>query len=129
MYYKTEGAGGRRHFGGFGTHLRLILMSMITSYGVWFWLDGLESLTQCDQRLACGGLDTFFFASMKVRARATRAINLVLAFGASIYYGVMTVTAVVAGVVYIARRLRGKETRWQLIAKTTDRDVALDKRE
>lgn len=104
-------------------------MSMITCYGVWFWLKGLEALTQCDQRLACGGLDTFFFASMKVRAPATRAINLVLSIGASVYYGVMTVVAAVAGLVYVARRLNGKDSRWELIAKTTDRDVALDKRE
>ncbi|KAK4942750.1 hypothetical protein LTR10_017510 [Elasticomyces elasticus] len=34
MYYRTEGPGGRKHFGGIGTHYRLVLLGMISSYAV-----------------------------------------------------------------------------------------------
>lgn len=128
MYYKTEGPGGRRHFGGWGTHLRLVLMSAITSYGVWFWLRGIDVLPSCDQRLACGGLETWFFTSMRVKSKVTRSLNLAVACGAALYYGIMSLTAAIAGLIYTTRKLRGKENAWELIERP-DGDVSLDKRE
>ena len=128
VYYKTEGAGGRRHFGGWGTHLRLILMSAITSYGVWFWLRGIDVLLPCDQRVNCGGLETWFFTSMRVKSKVTRSLNLVVAVGAALYYGIMSITAAIAGLLYLKRRLRCKEDAWELIARP-DGDVSLDRRE
>ncbi|EXJ64485.1 hypothetical protein A1O7_00821 [Cladophialophora yegresii CBS 114405] len=128
MYYKTEGPGGRRHFGGFGTHFRLVLMSAITAYGVWFWTRGVDTLATCDGRKACGGLQTFFFVPMSVNSKVTRIINLVLAVGAALYYGAMAITAIIAGMVAIARKLRGKEIYWELVVRP-GRDVRLNRRE
>ncbi|OCT53965.1 hypothetical protein CLCR_09767 [Cladophialophora carrionii] len=128
MYYKTEGPGGRRHFGGFGTHFRLVLMSAITAYGVWFWIRGVDTLAMCDSRKDCGGLETFFFVPMKVNSKVTRGINLVMAVGAAVYYGAMAITAIVAGMVATVRKLGGKEIYWQLVVRP-DRDVALNRRE
>lgn len=88
MYYKTEGPGGRRHFGGIGTHLRLVLITMVTTYGVWFWSEGVVGgLSDVDMRDACGGLMTFFFVPMKVTKRSTRGLNLTMAALSAIYYG------------------------------------------
>ncbi|ETI28424.1 hypothetical protein G647_00873 [Cladophialophora carrionii CBS 160.54] len=128
MYYKTEGPGGRRHFGGFGTHFRLVLMSAITAYGVWFWIRGVDTLATCDSRKDCGGLETFFFVPLKVNFKVTRSINLVTAVGAAVYYGAMAITAIVAGMVATVRKLRGKEIYWELVVRP-DRDVALNRRE
>ena len=103
-------------------------MSAITTYGVWFYLRGIDTLPACDQRLQCGGLETFFFAPMKLKSKVSRTLNLGLATGAAVYYGVMAITAAIAGVVYVARKLRGKNDEWELIERP-DREVALDRRE
>jgi hypothetical protein len=103
-------------------------MTAITGYGVWFWAEGIDVLDSCDRRKPCGGLVISLFGPMNVWATSTRTINLIIATGAVGYYGIMSVTAIVAGVVYVARKLRGKEDYWKLI-QHPDNDVALDKRE
>lgn len=104
-------------------------MSMITAYGVWFWLEGVEDgLPECDRRVKCGGLKTFFFWPMKVESWSTRAIQLVLSFGAATYYGIMAIAALAAGTVYVIRKVSGKAAHWELIEQQ-DSDVALTKRE
>ncbi|KAL2415699.1 hypothetical protein ABEF95_002513 [Exophiala dermatitidis] len=129
MYYRTEGPGGRRHFGGFGTHFRLVLMGMISAYGTWFWVEGVEDgLSACDRRRNCGGLDTFFLVPVKVDSWATRSINLVINIGASVYYGIMAFAALAAGTAYVVSRARGKDVHWELI-KEQDSSVRLTKRE
>jgi len=88
MYYKTEGPGGRRHFGGIGTHFRLVLMMMVLAYGVWFWIEGIAGgLSDIDRRDACGGLIIFFFGPMKVMKWSTRGIQLTMEGLCVIYYG------------------------------------------
>jgi hypothetical protein len=88
MYYKTEGPGGRRHFGGIGTHFRLVLMIMVSAYGVWFWIEGIAGgLSDRDGRDACGGLIIFFFGPMKVMKWSTRGIQLTMEVLCVIYYG------------------------------------------
>ncbi|KIX96937.1 uncharacterized protein Z520_07051 [Fonsecaea multimorphosa CBS 102226] len=128
MYYKTEGPGGRRHFGGFGTHFRLVLMSMITLYGVWFWAKGIDVLSPCDRREACGGLQTYFFVSMRVESWVTRGVNLAMAIVAALYYAVMAIVAAIAGIVYVTRKWEKKADNWELI-EHPDADVSLNKRE
>ncbi|KAK5205936.1 hypothetical protein LTR41_008218 [Exophiala xenobiotica] len=130
MYYKTEGPGGRRHFGGFGTHFRLILMSMITAYGVWFWIEGVEDgLPSTDRRTACGGLKTFFFTPMKVESWSTRSVQLVIAIGAAVYYGIMGLAAIAALLAYCIRKISRKPVHWELVVSQQDSDIALTKRE
>ncbi|KAG9788029.1 hypothetical protein ABEF93_005053 [Exophiala dermatitidis] len=129
MYYRTEGPGGRRHFGGFGTHFRLVLMGMISAYGTWFWVEGVEDgLSACDRRRNCGGLDTFFLVPVKVDSWATRSINLVINIGASVYYGIMALAALAAGTAFVVHRVQGKDVHWELI-KEQDSSVNLTKRE
>ncbi|EXJ95376.1 hypothetical protein A1O1_00497 [Capronia coronata CBS 617.96] len=129
MYYRTEGPGGRRHFGGFGTHFRLVLMGMITAYGVWFWIEGVEDgLSDCDRRRNCGGLQSFFVVPVKVDSWANRSIQLVVSVGAATYYGIMNLAALAGGTAYIVRRIAGKAVHWELI-KEQDSSVNLTKRE
>jgi hypothetical protein len=88
MYYKTEGPGGRRHFGGIGTHLRLVLMTVVTAYGVWFWSEGVtDGQSDIDRRDACGDLITLFFFPMKVTKWSTRGMFLTISIFSAIYYG------------------------------------------
>ena len=68
------------------------------------------------------------FTKMKVKSEATRSINLVIAGGAALYYGIMAITAIIAGFFYMTRKLRGKQDDWELIARPVG-DVSLDKRE
>jgi hypothetical protein len=128
VYYRTEGPGGRRHFGRFGTHFRLVLICAITSYGAWFWTAGIGSLPSCDRREACGGLRTFFFAPGHLGWNGQRVVNIIIAFGAAVYYNIMGITAGLAAVVFVWRKWHGKPARWQLIGKPS-REIAMDRRE
>ena len=68
------------------------------------------------------------FGRLKVKFNATRDINLVLAIGTLLYYGVMAMTAATAALVDAMRKLRQREDYWESIERP-DSDVALDKRE
>jgi hypothetical protein len=129
MYYRTEGPGGRKHFGGIGTHFRLVLLGMISCYAVWFWLKGVkDGLSSCDRRMNCGGLDTFFFVPMKAEGLSARTVQLIVSSGMAIYYGIMVLAALAGGIHYLSRRLRGKKAHWELIPPQDD-EVNLTKRE
>ena len=39
--YRKQGLDGIRNFGGFGTHLRLLLGGALGWYSVWFWIKGV----------------------------------------------------------------------------------------
>ncbi|KAI1623848.1 hypothetical protein EDD37DRAFT_650930 [Exophiala viscosa] len=127
MYYRTEGLGGRKHFGGIGTHYRLVLLGMISSYAVWFWVEGVQDgLPECDRRKDCGGLQTFFITPMNAEEWGARGINLGLSIGLVVYYGIMALAALAGGVAYISRRLRRIPVSWDLIPEA---DLDLTKRE
>ncbi|KAK5104630.1 hypothetical protein LTS08_002521 [Lithohypha guttulata] len=49
--YRKEGLNGIRKFGGFGTHLRLLLGAGVSWYAIWYWSVGTEGLPK--------GLDQF----------------------------------------------------------------------
>ena len=40
--YRKEGLDGIKHFGGFGTHLRLLLGGALGWYALWFWVEGIK---------------------------------------------------------------------------------------
>lgn len=49
--YRKEGLDGIRRFGGFGTHLRLLLGAGVSGYAIWYWTIGVRGLPR--------GLDPF----------------------------------------------------------------------
>jgi hypothetical protein len=130
MYYHRMGAAGRSRFGGFGTHLRLLLMTAISAYAVWFWFEGLDDgLIECNKREACGGLDTFFFARVKLYGWI-RTFYQISAVGCVLYYGVMTAVAIVWLAVRCLKFVRhGREGWTQGYAIKTDVDTGLTQRE
>lgn len=112
MYYHRMGAAGRSRFGGFGTHLRLLLMTAISAYAVWFWFEGLDDgLIECNKREACGGLKTFFFARVKLYGWI-RTFYQISAVGCVLYYGVMTAVAIIWLAVRCLRFVRQGREGW-----------------
>lgn len=49
--YRKEGHNAIRRFGGFGTHLRVLLAGGVSWYAIWFWVVGVKGLPR--------GLDQF----------------------------------------------------------------------
>ncbi|OAP62945.1 hypothetical protein AYL99_02172 [Fonsecaea erecta] len=84
----------RNHFGGWGTHFRLVLVNAICAYGIWFWSVGMtDKLPQCNTREQCAGLKLWILVEVPIANAGIR--NLVLAFWC-ILYSTMFLTAVVA---------------------------------
>ena len=130
MYYHRMGFAGRSQFGGFGTHLRLLLMTAISGYAVWFWFEGMDDgLIECNKREACGGLVTFFFAKVKLYGWI-RTFYKVSAVGCVAYYGIMTITAIIWLLVRIFKFLRYGRKGWTEGYEDKDTlDIGLTRRE
>ena len=97
--YNREGRRGVRHFGRIGTHSRLILMTAISAYGIWFWIEGIEDglapLRDENGRYRdeCYPLETFFFAKLPVRG-GIRYWYIFITVSCTLYYGLMLFVAV-----------------------------------
>jgi hypothetical protein len=143
MYYHRMGAKGRSYFGGFGTHLRLALMTAISGYAVWFWFEGLDDgMIECNKRDLCGGLDSFFFVKVKLqswyrtfykvgsigcvvsfpgfRSVVSTCIRLILPlFGCvlmtepQLYYGIMCIAAIAGLSVRIFKFFKNGRSSWR----------------
>lgn len=50
--YRKEGADGIKRFGGFGTHLRIMLGAAVAGYSIWFWTVGVRGIAR-------GGIDPY----------------------------------------------------------------------
>jgi hypothetical protein len=128
-FYTDEGPAAIRHFGGFGTHSRLILSLGVCVYGLWYWLFAVTgSLIAMGSPLEigelavhppnspdCATLYTFMFA--KVRADGGIRISYIIACTlCTIYFGIMLLTSSVAGrkrlqnIVELARQKRWADT-------------------
>lgn len=109
---KTDDCRQRQEFGGWGTHLRLILVTAISIYGVWFWVYGMpQFLPHCDTRRDCGGLVIWLLGYRRLEDRSVVYFYRSLSVLFSVYYGVMLLMAVLG-----AFRLM-----WDLAAKHEDR--------
>lgn len=101
--YRDQGRHAIKHFGGFGTHFRLLLIVAIGVYGVWFWVvgvkDGLLWLTNPDgsKKVECYPLVTFFFAKLDVspvtQHTQIRFWYIFMFSCTTAYYGLMLVVA------------------------------------
>ena len=128
MYYRKEGPGGVRHFGGWGTHCRLGLCVAISAYSVWFWTRGLAGGLPhaCNMREECGGLKTFLFGELSVFGDV-RTFYAVAGVVLCVYYGAMVVAAAAAALHHLHRWVQGKETVWE--PQQLDESDGLDVRE
>ncbi|KIY03897.1 uncharacterized protein Z520_00589 [Fonsecaea multimorphosa CBS 102226] len=94
--YRTKPA-NRHHFGGWGTHFRLVLVNAISAYGIWFWGVGMTyKLPKCNTREQCGGLKLWILVQVPIAGAGIR--NLFLAFSCicGAYYFAMFLAAVLA---------------------------------
>ena len=89
-YYKQrhpESEDGMMHFGGWGTHCRLLLCTIISIYALWFWTYSVaHPQPTCFLREDCDGLRTFLFTSLPLYGW-TRYTHMVMAIGAVVYFG------------------------------------------
>ncbi|KAF9873161.1 hypothetical protein CkaCkLH20_09324 [Colletotrichum karsti] len=124
--YFDNGPQGIRFFGGFGTHSRLIVSCMISSYGLWYWMYGVVGgLVHMGSPEETGDLEvdppnppecetlyTFMFA--KVRADGgIRIFYIIMCIGCIIYYGTMLLISSIAGWARATRMLSlFKQKRW-----------------
>ncbi|KAK3676108.1 hypothetical protein LTR78_003858 [Recurvomyces mirabilis] len=84
------------HFGGWGTHFRLLLCAAVSGYSLWFWIDGVVDPTpNCFLRESRDGLRWFMFANVKMSDSWVRTIAIVVSALASVYFGTMLLVAMV----------------------------------
>ncbi|KAK5118432.1 hypothetical protein LTR62_002946 [Meristemomyces frigidus] len=85
------------HFGGWGTHSRLLLCTTISAYSLWFWIGGVvDPDPDCFLRTECDGLRWFIFANVRMDDPVVRTIAIVLSAAACLYYGAMFLAALAA---------------------------------
>lgn len=111
-HYNVEGTSGIRHFGGFGTHLRLLLCTAITAYGLWYWVYGTTGgLPTLDGE--CGEVYTFMFA--KVRATGgIRIYYIFICISCLVYFGTMLLVSTIAAYARLTKVLNlTTSRRWK----------------
>jgi hypothetical protein len=107
-YYQKEGPAAIKRFGGLGTHCRLILIAAISTYGAWFWWEGLEDGLLVSPIPGCENIYTWFFAYFTVRGGIDK-FYIVITIGCSIYYWAMIFVALAAAIFkFSLLRLKGK---------------------
>ena len=98
--YKREGLHGISSFGGFGTHFRLLLSTMVASYGLWFFIVGIADHNDHKLRLSSntgqGRCDRIYV--LGVRLSNFRPVGIVLCLISLVYCGTMLITSSVAGI-------------------------------
>ncbi|KYG40601.1 hypothetical protein M433DRAFT_28108 [Acidomyces richmondensis BFW] len=99
VHYIKEGPDGIRHFGGLGTHFRILIVFAISTYGIWFWTKGIEdglvvitTDTGGPKPCQCYPLYTFFFARLKVLG-GIRYLYIIMTTGTTLYFGSMIIIA------------------------------------
>lgn len=94
--YDVKGpVGGMRQFGGYGTHLRLLLCTAFSSFGMFFWVYGLSGALPQNDDERCRDLSTFMFA--KVRAKGPiRGFYIFISIACMVYFGSMLLVSLVA---------------------------------
>jgi hypothetical protein len=103
--YIEEGPQAIRHFGGFGTHARLIVTLAVSIFGLWFWLFGVTGAlapmgpndgSEPPNPPECGELYTFMFT--KVRATGgIRFFYIFVCVCCIVYFGIMLLASTLAG--------------------------------
>ena len=103
-HYNEEGPKAVRHYGRFGTHCRLGLVTAISIYGVWFWTygirydryHGLARVTDdkgVPRPPECYPVYVFFFAKLNVLG-GIRVFYMISSISTTLYYGGMLLAAI-----------------------------------
>ena len=112
-HYKTEGPKGIRHFGGVGTHLRLLLSMAVACYGLWFWMIGIRPHSTSMDDGPCATVYTFMFAKVRA-AGGVRVFYIMVCIMCIIYFGIMLLASSIAGYARLAKIIRlAKLGKWR----------------
>ena len=107
-FYKKKNLEGAPHFGGWGTHSRLLLCLAASTYSLWFWATAVNHPEPaCFLREACGNLQLGLFGSRGIHG-SIRYGNAAFSAGCVAYYGAMTLIAIVTFIRHVFRRLTGR---------------------
>lgn len=125
--YTQHGRGAISGFGGYGTHIRMVVALGVSSYGLWYWgwgvvggeagLIALGPGDEMDQAnsSACSTLYTFFFA--KVRAAGPiRYYYLVVCASCVAYFGAMLLVSTLTAWFTLDRLAGSLHSRWSKAA-------------
>jgi hypothetical protein len=112
VLYKEEGPSAIKYYGGFGTHARLLLSLGISSYGLWFWMFGVQgSLSPMGPAddppndIRCGTLYTFFFAKLRADG-GIRIFYIIVCICCIIVFGSMLLASSLAGYSRVSKLVR-----------------------
>lgn len=103
--YKDNGPAAVRLFGGYGTHIRMLICLAVSTYGVWFWGWGatgkLDSMTELPglkppNPSECSETYTFFFAKLPITG-GIRYYYLVVSVCCTAWFGAMMLMSGLAG--------------------------------
>ena len=124
VWYYKQGPAAIRHFGGFGTHARLLLMFGISVYGIWFWVEGIQDglIIVTDENgnerpCQCYPLRTFFFVKLLVPG-GIRYFYIVMSTGTAVYFGIMLLIALLERLLHFFQ-VRDPELLWHRGQYTT----------
>ncbi len=102
-YLRDGPTKGIAHFGGFGTHVRLLLCVSFASYGLFFWLEGIHgpdpamSAGDPNGDPACLTLYTFMFTKLRADG-GIRIFYIVMCICCLVYWGTMLLASSLAAV-------------------------------
>lgn len=105
--YRKEGFDAIRRFGGFGTHLRLLLAAAVSWYSIWFWTTGLKGephgLSAFDPQNdpICGNVVVFGLPI----AGPVKGVTLGICIASCVYNVLLTAAAPLAGITRIRKMI------------------------
>ena len=116
-HYRNEGPSGIRHFGGFGTHARLILSLGVSIFSLWFWMFGVTGALSPmgpeddpPNDPACAELFTFMFAKVSATG-GVRIFYIIMWISMIIYFGIMLIVSSLAGYARASKIAKLAKTR------------------
>lgn len=122
-FYTAEGPQATRHFGGFGTHLRLLLSLAISLFSLWFWVDAImpDDTHLLTDYGPCATVYTFMFGKVKANG-GIRVFYIITSAFWVVYFGIMLLVAPIAGWLRLQRII--KLSRFQRFRTTAKLHIA-----
>lgn len=134
--YRKKGLNGISKFGGFGTHLRLLLSGSVALYGAWYWIfgvkggvHGLEAFGQVDSSCTKTSVTIFGLDVAGISRNAAIALSIV----AGAYAAVLILVAPLAAytrvwkmVIFWNSKQYGSSTRLRYATGASRRQYVVD---
>ncbi|KAH8668405.1 hypothetical protein BX600DRAFT_538347 [Xylariales sp. PMI_506] len=125
LYVREGPMKGISHFGGFGTHMRLLLCTAFAAYGLFFWLRGIDGhpaalisgTGNAENGLYCTPLYTFMFSRVLADG-GVRVFYIICTVGSLCYWGVQLLSSSLAAYARPMKMYRlGKAGQWRTTSR------------